>query len=135
MATHKLLYAFKCPLGAPDSKIGITGHWEVRQGVYQNSYSRNSHIACFDIVYAGPASAVNNLEKVIKQRQDWNIERDGRGASEWIANTSPVDIERLVDELIEGYHFKIVKIPKDFLPLTVDIQEEFNEYLKGLTNE
>lgn len=132
--SNKLLYAFKCPMGAPDSKIGITGHWEIRQGVYQNSYSRNSHIACFDLVYVGVPSAVNNLEKVIKQRYDWNIERDGRGASEWIAKTSPDDIEKLVDELIEGYHFKIVKVPKQFLPLTVDNKEEFNAYVKGLQN-
>lgn len=130
----KLLYGFKCPMGAPDSKIGITGHWEVRQGVYQNSYSRNSHVACFDIVYAGEPTAINNLEKVIKQRYDWNIERDGRGASEWIANTMPSDIEKLVDELIEGYHFKIVKVPKKFLPLTIDNKESFNTYLEGLTN-
>jgi hypothetical protein len=57
----KGLYAFNDPLGAPDAKAGITGHFEVRLGVYQNSYSRNSHVACFDILYIGPARAIENL--------------------------------------------------------------------------
>jgi hypothetical protein len=128
MKDWKLFYGFQCPLGAPDSKIGITGHPEVRLGVYQNSYSRNSHIACLNVVYVGPAKAIANLEKVIKQRYDWSIERDGRGASEWVSNTSPADIEQLVDELIAGFKFKIVKVDKQFLSLTVDNMEEFKKF-------
>jgi hypothetical protein len=131
---HKILYAFMCPIGAPDSKVGITGHWEVRQGVYQNSYSRNSHVACFDIAYTGPGKAVDRLEGILKQEYNWQIERDGRGASEWLANISPADIEKKIDELIEGYRFKITKVPRRFLPLTVDNKDEFNQYLKETSN-
>lgn len=129
---HKILYGFADPMGAPDSKVGITGHWEVRQGVYQNSISRNSHIFRFDIAYTGPAKAIDRLEGILKQEYNWQIERDGRGASEWLANISPKDIENKIDELIEGYRFKIVKVPKRYLPLTVDIKDEFNDYLKAL---
>lgn len=129
---HKILYGFADPMGAPDSKVGITGHWEVRQGVYQNSISRNSHIFRFDIAYTGPAKPIDRLESILKQEYNWQIERDGRGASEWLANTTPTDIEKKIDELIEGYRFKIVKVPKRYLPLTVDIKDEFNDYLKAL---
>ena len=127
MTDWKLFYGFQCPLGAPDSKIGITSHPAVRLGVYQNSYSRNSHVSCLDVVYLGPSLAVASLEKAVKQLYDWNIERDGRGASEWVAETSAKDIELLVDKVIDGYRFKIQKVDSKFLPLTVDNLDEFLE--------
>jgi hypothetical protein len=128
MDEYKLFYIFKDPLGSIESKIGITGHPAVRLGVYQNSYSRKSHVACFDTVYFGPSRAVALLEKAVKQSFDWNIERDGRGASEWISKTYS-SIEEQIDKLIDGYKFKITKVPKKFLPLTVDNLEEFTKWL------
>ena len=124
MEDWKLFYIFKDPMGADESKVGITGHPAVRLGVYQNSYSRKSHVACFDVVYLGPSRAIANLEKAVKQTFDWHIERDGRGASEWIAQPHTA-IEQQIDELINGYQFKVTKVPKKFLPLSVDNLEEF----------
>lgn len=129
MKDQKLFYIFKDPMGSVDSKIGITGHPAVRLGTYQNSYSRKSHIACFDRVYIGPARAIGNLEKAVKQNFDWHIERDGRGASEWVAKTY-TDIEQEIDSIIEGYKFKVVKVPKKFLPLTVDNMEAMLAHFK-----
>lgn len=128
MKGQKLFYIFKDPMGAPDSKIGITGNPYVRLGVYQNSFSRRSHVACFDVVYIGPARAVNNLEKAVKIELDWDIEMDGRGHSEWVSRDYR-DIERQIDEIIEGYKFKVSKIPKKFLPITVDNLKEFLDQL------
>lgn len=129
MRGNKLFYVFGCPMGAPDSKIGITGHPAVRLGTYQIAYSRNSHVACFDLVYVGPGRAIESLEKAIKQRYDWHIERDGRGASEWVDGVVPADVEQLVDELIEGFKFKVRKVSKKFLPLTTDkLEDLFNHY-------
>lgn len=119
MDDWKLFYIFKDPMGSIDSKIGITSHPAVRLGVYQNSYSRKSHVACFDVVYIGPSRAVANLEKAVKQTFDWHIERDGRGASEWIAKTY-AEIEAEIDRLIDGYKFKVEKVHRKYLPLTVD---------------
>ncbi len=127
MNAWKLFYIFGDPLGAPDSKIGISGSWVVRLGVYQNSYSRNSHVACFDVVYVGPASAINNLEKAVKQQFDWDIERDGRGASEWISNMTPTQIESKIDAIIQGYQFKVQKVRSEFLPLSVEGKEDFHK--------
>lgn len=127
MKDFKLFYIFKDPLGSIDSKIGITGSPAVRLGVYQNSYSRKSHAACFDVVYFGPNRAIGNLEKAVKQKFDWHIERDGRGASEWISRTY-TSLEKEIDELIKGYKFKIQKVPKKFLPLTVDNLETFLQH-------
>lgn len=119
MKGQKLLYIFKDPMGSGDSKVGITGNPAVRLGVYQNSYSRKSHVACFDVVYIGPARAIQNLEKAVKQQFDWDIEMDGRGHSEWVSQTYST-IESEIDKIIDGYKFKVVKVPKKFLPLTVD---------------
>ena len=130
MSDFKLFYIFKDPMGSIESKIGITGHPSVRLGVYQNSYSRKSHIACFDKVYFGPARAIASLEKAVKQTFDWNIERDGRGASEWV-NQTYTTIESKIDELIEGYKFKITKVPKKFLPLTVDNLESLSKFIES----
>lgn len=106
-------------MGSKDSKIGITGKPKVRFGVYQNSYSKKSYTACFDVVYIGPARAIANLEKAVKQEFDWEIELDGRGHSEWISMPYK-KIEKKIDEIIDGYKFKVYKVPKQFLPLTVD---------------
>lgn len=124
MNEQKLFYIFKDPLGSLDSKVGITGHPEVRLGVYQNSYSKKSHTACFDVVYVGPALAIANLEKAVKQEFDWDIQMDGRGHSEWVSQTYTT-IESKIDKIIDGYKFKISKVPKKFLPLTVDNLENF----------
>jgi hypothetical protein len=128
MKGQKGLYAFNDPLGSDDCKAGITGHFEVRLGVYQNSYSRNSHVACFDILYIGPSRAIENLEKAIKQKYDWSIERDGRGHSEWISGHTAEMLETEIDKIIDGYKFKVTKVEKQFLPLTVDNMERFKQH-------
>jgi len=127
MKDQKLFYIFKDPIGAPDTKIGITGHPEVRLGTYQNGYSKNSHTACFDRVYIGPVLAVNNLEIAIKKTFNWEIDRDGRGCSEWIS-LPYTTVEDKVDEIIQADKFKVVKIPKEFLPLTVDNLPNFRKH-------
>lgn len=111
-------------MGSIDSKVGITGSPAVRLGVYQNSYSRKSHVACFDVVYIGPARAIANLEKAVKQVFDWDIQMDGRGHSEWVSQTY-FTIETKIDELIDGYKFKIKKVSKKYLPLTADNLDNF----------
>jgi hypothetical protein len=127
MNGQKLFYIFKDPLGSIDSKVGITGGPAVRLGVYQNSYSRKSHIACFDVVYIGPARAIANLERVAKQELNLDIERDGRGHSEWVSQTYS-SIETKIDEIVSGYNFKVIKVDKRFLPLTADNLPEFFQY-------
>lgn len=119
MNGHKLFYIFKDPMGSIDSKVGITGSPAVRLGVYQNSYSKKSHTACFDVVYIGPSRVIGNLEKAVKQEFSWDIDRDGRGHSEWISQTYTT-LEDAIDSIIDGYKFKVKKVPKKYLPLTVD---------------
>ena len=121
----KLFYIFKDPLGAPDCKIGITGSWWSRFSGYQNSYSKRSHTACFDMVYVGPTRAVNLLETTIKQRYDWAIASDKGGESEWVSNHSVEDIEQIVDGLIDGFKFKIIKVDQQWLPLSKDNLVDF----------
>ena len=62
----KGFYLFRDPLGTDAVKQGITGSWESRLGVYQNSYSRKSHTACFNAVWVGGDTAINELEKVVR---------------------------------------------------------------------
>ena len=124
MHGQKLFYIFKHPMGALDSKVGITGGPAVRLGVYQNSYSKKSHTACFDVVYIGPARVIGNLEKAAKQEFSWDIDRDGRGHSEWVSQTYTT-IETAIDNIVDGYKFKVTKVPKKYLPLTVDNLDKF----------
>jgi len=126
MNGQKLFYIFKDPMGAEDSKVGITGSPEVRLGVYQNSYSKKSHTACFDVVYVGPARVINKLEIAAKSQFNWDIDRDGRGHSEWISQLH-THIETEVDKTIAGYKFKVRKVPKKYLPLTVDNMQALKE--------
>ena len=121
----KGFYIFRCPLGAPDCKIGITGSWWSRFSGYQNSYSKRSHTACFDMVYVGPARAIGLLEKTIKERYDWAIDSDKGGESEWVSNHTVEDIEQIVDGLIAGFKFKITKVDRKWLPLSKDNLVDF----------
>ena len=114
-------------MGALDSKVGITGSPEVRLGVYQNSYSRKSHVACFDVVYIGPSRVIGNLENAVKQEFNWDIDRDGRGHSEWISQTYTT-LETAIDKTIAGYKFKVIKVAKRFLPLTADNLAELKKF-------
>lgn len=133
MQGHKTLYGFSCPIGtANDSKLGISGHEAVRLGVYQNSYSRKSHVACFNIAYTGPARVIERLERALKQEYNWQIARDGRGVSEWVSDTSPADLERMIDTLVNGHNFKVTKVPKKYLPITVDNLDEYLKYVEEL---
>lgn len=125
----KGFYIFRCPLaqytGDVACKIGITGSWWARLSGYQNSVSRRNHTACFDMVYVGPKRAIELLEKTIKERYGWAIASDKGGESEWLDNMDVQEIEKIVDDLIEGYRFKIVKVDTKWLPLTKDNLEEF----------
>jgi hypothetical protein len=121
----KGFYIFRCPLGAPDCKIGITGSWWSRFSGYQNSYSKKKHTACFDMVYIGPARAIGLLEKIIKERYDWAIDSDKGGESEWVSNHTVEDIEKIVDNLIAGFKFKITKVDRKWLPLSKNNLADF----------
>ena len=54
---------------------------------------------------------------------------DGRGHSEWVSQTYST-IESKIDELINGYKFKVVKVPKKFLPLTVDNIKDLHAWIE-----
>lgn len=124
-----IFYGFQDPLGADDSKVGITEHPAVRLGVYQNSYSSRSHMAQFDWAYYGEKSVIEKLERTVKKEFDWDIEKDGRGHSEWIWNhTSDMILEKVKD-IIEGYHYKVQIVPNEYLPLNMDNLEDFLESL------
>lgn len=121
MKNWKLFYSFRCPLNiAPDIKLGVTQQPATRMGVYQTSYSYNSHQTCFDTVYLGHETAINHLEKQLKLKYNWKVDRDGRGASEWLSNTTIGEIDKSVLEMIDSHRFKVFRIDPDFLPLTVD---------------
>jgi hypothetical protein len=125
----KGLYIFRCPLAQYTKriacKIGITGSWWARFSGYQNSYSRLNHKACFDLVYVGPPRAINLLEKIIKERYDWAIASDKGGESEWLDNMDVHDIEKIIDDLIDGFKFKITKVEDKWLPLSKDNLVDF----------
>lgn len=125
-----LVYVFQDPFGAPDSKAGRTSSPDVRLGVYQNSYSSRSYVAQFDFAFYGAKRAIENLESAIKKEFDWDIELDGRGHSEWIWDKTSHDVRTKIQELIEGYRFKIKEVPEQFLPLTIHNLDLFEEYLE-----
>ena len=126
----KGFYIFKDPMGARACKTGITGSFDARLGVYQNSYSRLSHTACFDRLYVGPETAINELEKAIKREYHRDIEMSGWGHTEWVNNRSIDEIEAKIDEVIAGHHYKIEKVDDAFLPLTINNMVEFKTHYK-----
>lgn len=124
-----IFYIFQDPFGIDSSKAGLTSSPAVRLGVYQNSYSARSHIAQFDYAFVGTKGAIAKLESRIKQEFDWDIERDGRGFSEWIDFHTSEQLLEKVEEIIESCHYKVQMVPKEFLPLTVDKLDSLQNWL------
>lgn len=134
MSKWKMFYVFQDPMGSSDSKVGITGSPAVRLGSYQNSFSSRSHLAQFDYVYYGERKTIEHLERVVKQIYDWDIERDGRGFSEWIWNSTSADLIPKIDEVIDGYKFKVHKLPDEFLPVNIENLDSVLEWIEKQVN-
>lgn len=121
------------PFKAKDVKVGKTGNPVARLGVYQNSYSRNSHIAEFNQVWFGNNNAVNFLETAIKNKHRWEIEADGRGFSEWVNNVSVEEITDSINTVITEGRFKVYKLPAQYLPLNINNLNDVLEYIETQT--
>jgi hypothetical protein len=128
---NSIFYIFADPMGDTACKIGLSTKPDVRLGTYQNSYSSRSHMAQFDCAWYGSSSVVAKLENTVKTEFEWDIERDGRGHSEWVYDLSVEDIENKVQDIIEGFHYKVKPVPTEFLPMTVEKYAQFKEYLKN----
>ncbi len=117
----KFLYLMKDPLGAKACKIGITSvtKAKVRLGVYQNSYSSESHMATFDYLWYGKNSPIARLEGVLKDTFGYAITMEGRGFSEWISEPPVVILEK-IKETIEDYHFHVYEAGKNHNIYTLD---------------
>lgn len=115
----KWLYAFKDPMGSGDVKIGISGNPKSRLGTYQCAFSAKSHKACFDMAWEGPDEQIERLEKALKNTYNWNIESDKLGESEWVTDVGFDAIINEVEKTIQGWRFKISKLPVQF-PITQD---------------
>jgi hypothetical protein len=132
----KGLYVMLDPFGGPDAKIGKTGHFEVRLGTYQNSYSSRSHIARFDYVWVGEGNAIDRLEAVLKKEFDWEIELDGRGHSEWLQDVDVINIVAKIEQVINNYKYKVRRVSKSYLPLTIhNLDKFFEKYDKKTLTE
>jgi len=77
------------------------------------------------MVYVGPNKAIEQLEQVIKTRYNWSIASDKGGESEWIDNYDVADLEKIIDDIIDTFKYKITKVDKKWLPLTKDTMAEF----------
>lgn len=127
-----IFYIFADPMGDMACKIGLTTKGDIRLGTYQNSVSARSHSACFDRAWYGTSKVISKLELTAKSEFDWEIERDGRGHSEWVYDMSVEDIEHKVNDIINGFHYKVWPVPKQFLPMTVEKYAQFKEHVKGV---
>ena len=122
----KWLYAFKDPLGSGDVKIGITSHPKVRLGVYQNSYSRKSHTACFDYVWEGPNKQIERLENALKEKYKWDIASDKMGESEWVTDIDLDSLVEVVNAEIKGWRFHVTVLEATFPIIADDIDWKKN---------
>jgi hypothetical protein len=124
----KFMYLMRDPLGSGDCKIGITGvdSAKTRLGVYQNSYSANSHMATFNHLWYGKPNPVSKLESILKETFGYAIMLEGRGFSEWIAEPEDVILSK-IEETIRDYHFHVYKAGENANVHSID------GIIKGLT--
>ena len=126
-----VFYLKRNPFPEIATKPGITSHPAVRLGTYQNSFYHGSHMAAFDVVWIGERSYISKLERRILEKYNWNIEKDGRGFSEWVGGVSVEDMEVAVQNIIDTHFYHITKVDKALGPFTLNNIE----ILERLCNE
>jgi hypothetical protein len=117
----KFLYLMKDPMGADACKIGITSvnKSKIRLGVYQNSYSSESHMATFNYLWYGKNSPVSQLEATLKNLFGYAIMMEGRGFSEWISEPADVILKQ-IQQTIDDDHFHVYEAGTEHNIYTLD---------------
>lgn len=131
-----ILYLKKCP-GVTDPrhfKVGIAQLSTARSrlATYQNAVGP-VYEESFIRVWVGDENQIRLAEKSFKRVFKEKIQSAEAGLSEWICDVTLQELLDFIVELREEHFLKFVDGPSEFLPLTMplceDLQEWYREFL------
>jgi len=137
-----ILYFKKCP-GVTDPqhfKVGIAQLTTARSrlATYQNAVGP-VYEESFIRVWVGDENQIRLAEKSFKRIFKEKIQSAEAGLSEWICNVTLQELLDFIVELREEHFLKFHDVPREFLPLTMplceDLQEWFEEFSKKSDRE
>ncbi len=131
MIKHYILYFKKCP-GVVDPrhfKVGIAqlSTARTRLASYQNAVGPVWEES-FLRVWVGAENQIRLAEKSFKRNFKDKIQSAEAGLSEWICDISLEEMLEYIIELREEHFLKFVDAPEQFLPLTMPMCEDLEEW-------
>ncbi len=131
MIKHYILYFKKCP-GVVDPrhfKVGIAqlSTARTRLASYQNAVGPVWEES-FLRVWVGAENQIRLAEKSFKRNFKEKIQSAEAGLSEWICDISLEEMLEYIIELREEHFLKFVDAPEQFLPLTMPMCEDLEEW-------
>lgn len=131
MITPYILYLKSCPgVAEPrDFKVGIAklAAARTRLATYQNAVGP-VYEESFIRVWVGDENQIREAEKKFKRHFGDKISSAEAGLSEWISDVSLEELLEFVRELREEHFLKFQDAADEFLPLTMPLCEDLEEW-------
>lgn len=128
---HYGLYFKKCPgvENPTDWKVGIFALDKARTRLasYQNAVGPVYEESFFS-VWLGDENQIRMAEREFKKHFKDKIQSAEAGLSEWICGVTLIELNGFIKELREEYFIKMVDAPAQFLPLTMPLCEDLEEW-------
>jgi len=131
MIKDYILYLKKCP-GVQDPrhfKVGIAqlSRTRTRLATYQNAVGPVWE-ETFIRVWIGDENQIRLAEKAFKREFKDKISSAEAGLSEWIGDVTIKELLSFIDELRTEHFIKFIDAPEEFLPLTMPLCEDLEEW-------
>ena len=93
--------------------------FQMRIGNYQQGNGPNYQVI-WPMCWIGEKSVVDKLEQTIMNLFKDQRPLKGRGYTEWVKDETIESITDKINEIVQGYKYKVEPVDKQFLPITVD---------------
>ena len=81
------------------------------------------------MAWIGEQTEIEAMEREVKKEFKKDILYEGRGYSEWVSGYSAHTIKPIIQDIIDGFRFKVPPVAAEHLPITVDnlpqVQERY----------
>ena len=131
MIKHYILYFKTCPgvIDPKHFKVGIAQLTTARTrlATYQNAVGPVWEES-FIRVWLGDENQIRLAEKQFKRHFKNKIQSAEAGLSEWICETTLEELLEYIEELRNEYFLKFIDAPGQFLPRTMPLCEDLEEW-------
>ena len=119
--TKHLFYLMPAPDGSNAVKVAITRLEvsQIRLGTYQQPLGPN-HMHPGELAWIGEQTEIEAMEREVKKEFKKNVLYEGRGFSEWVSGYTAHTIKKHIQDIIDGFRFKVTPVDPHLLPIDVN---------------